>query len=229
MKALTAASILVVLFVSTASAQTWTPEMQIKNKAVGQPRVSPDGSRVVYTVNEAVMTADKSEFVTQIWIATVATKQSTQLTFGEKSSTNPKWSPDGKWIAFLSNRKDNRNNLYRLSMDGGEAEPLTDLKSGVSNFEWSPDGRHIAYTMSDVKTEEEEKNDKGKNDFRWVDENVKMARLYVVPVQKDANGKREPRKLTTGNYTVSGFDRSEERRVGKECRSRWSPSHARKM
>src|SRR5688500_11772362 len=206
MKALTAASILVVLFVSAASAQTWTPEMQVKNKAAGQPRASPDGSRVVYTVNEAVMTADKSEFVTQIWIATVAAKQSTQLTFGEKSSTNPKWSPDGKWLAFLSNRKDNRNNLYRLSMDGGEAEPLTDLKSGVSNFEWSPDGRHLAFTMSDLKTEEEEKNDKGKNDFRWVDENVKMARLYVIPVQKDANGKREPRKLTTGNYHVSQFD-----------------------
>jgi dipeptidyl aminopeptidase/acylaminoacyl peptidase len=206
MKALTAASILVVLFVSAASAQTWTPEMQLKVKAVGTPRVSPDGSRMVYTVNEAVTTADKSEFVTQIWLANLATKQSVQLTFGEKSSTNPKWSPDGKWIAFVSNRKDNRNALYRLSLEGGEAEPLTELKSAVGNFDWSPDGRHIAFTMSDPKTEEEEKNDKGKNDFRWVDENLKMARLYVIPVQKDANGKREPRKLTTGNYQVGQFD-----------------------
>jgi dipeptidyl aminopeptidase/acylaminoacyl peptidase len=206
MKALTAASVLVILFVSAASAQTWTPEMQLKVKAVGQPRVSPDGSRVLYTVNEAVMAPDKSEFVTQIWVANVATKQSMQLTFGEKSSTNPKWSPDGKWIAFTSNRKDNKNQLYRLSMDGGEAEPLTEVKSAVGNFEWSPDGRHIAFTMTDAKTEEEEKNDKGKNDFRWVDENLKMARLYVVPVQKDANGKRDPRKLATGNYQVGAFD-----------------------
>ncbi|HSK31509.1 MAG TPA: DPP IV N-terminal domain-containing protein, partial [Candidatus Limnocylindria bacterium] len=180
--------------------------MHLKLKAVGAPRVSPDGSRIVYTVNEAVTTADKSEFVTQIWMANVATKQSTQLTFGDKSSTNPKWSPDGKWIAFVSNRKDNRNNLYRLSLDGGEAEPLTDLKMAVSNFEWSPDGRHIAYTMTDPKTEEEEKNDKGRNDFRWVDENWKMSRLYVLPVEKDANGKREPRKLTTANYHVGAFD-----------------------
>jgi dipeptidyl aminopeptidase/acylaminoacyl peptidase len=206
MRALTAASILVVLLVSAASAQTWTPEMQMKFKAVGQPRVSPDGSRMVYSVNEAVTTPDKSEFVTQIWLANLATKQNLQLTFGDKSSTNAKWSPDGKWIAFVSNRKDNRNGLYRLSLDGGEAEPLTDLKTAVGNFAWSPDGKWIAFTMTDPKTEEEEKNDKGKNDFRWVDENLKMSRLYVIPVQKDANGKREPRKLTTGNYQVGEFD-----------------------
>jgi len=206
MKSLSIASILVVLFVSAVSAQTWDPEMQLKVKAVGAPRVSPDGSRVVYTVNEAVMTPDKSEFVTQIWMANIATKQNIQLTFGDKTSTNPKWSPDGKWIAFVSNRKDNRNNLYRLNIDGGEAEPLTELKSSVTNFNWSPDDRFIAYTMSDPKTEEEEKNDKGRNDFRWVDENLKMSRLYVIPVQQDANGKREPRKLTTENYNVGEFD-----------------------
>ena len=59
--------------------------------------------------------------------------------------------------------------------------------------------------MTDAKSEDEEKNDKGKNDFRWIDENVKMSRLYVLTVQKDANGKREPRKLTTDNYNVDGF------------------------
>ncbi|HEV8169444.1 MAG TPA: DPP IV N-terminal domain-containing protein, partial [Pyrinomonadaceae bacterium] len=206
MKSLAKALTLVVLFVLTANAQTWDPELQLKFKAVGSPRVSPDGKKMVYTVNEAVMTADKSEFVTQIWMADLATKQNIQLTFGDKSSSNPKWSPDGNWIAFTSNRKDNRNNLYVLSTSGGEAEPLTDLKSGIINFNWSPDGRSIAYTMTDPKTEEEEKNDKGKNDWRWIDENVKVARLYVLPVQKDANGKREPRKLTTANYHVGDFD-----------------------
>src|SRR5215213_2375818 len=206
MKALTTVLALLVLFTATATAQTWDPEMQMKVKAVGAPKVSPDSKRVVYTVNEAMMTADKSEFVTQIWLANIATRQNTQLTFGEKSSTNPKWSPDGNWIAFTSNRKDNRNQLYVLSMNGGEAEPLTDGKSGVTNFEWSHDGRWIAFTMTDPKTEEEEKNDKGKNDFRWIDENFKMARLYVLPLQKDANGKREPRKLTAANYHVETFD-----------------------
>jgi len=206
MKKLAVALTLVVLSVFAATAQTWEPELQLKVKAVGTPRVSPDGKRMVYTVNEAVTTPDKSEFVTQIWMANLDTKQNTQLTFGEKSSTNPKWSPDGNWIAFTSNRKDNKNNLYLLSLNGGEAEPLTDVKSGVTNFAWSPDGRSIAFTMADPKTEEEEKNDKGKNDFRWADENIKFSRLYVLPVQKDANGKREPRKLTTDNYNVDSFD-----------------------
>jgi dipeptidyl aminopeptidase/acylaminoacyl peptidase len=210
MKFLATAAMLLVLFV-TATAQTnystlWDPEMQVKLKAVGAPRVSPDSKRMVFTVSDAVMTADKSEYVTQIWMANLDTKQSIQLTFGEKSSTNPKWSPDGNWVAFLSNRKDNRNALYLLSASGGEAEPLTEVKSGVSDFAWSPDGRSIAFTMTDPKNEEEEKNDKARNDFRWIDENLKMSRLYVLAIQKDASGKREPRKLTTGNYNIDAFD-----------------------
>src|SRR5690349_20014718 len=72
MKPLAIASVLVVLFVSAASAQTWDPELQLKVKAVGAPRVSPDGSRVVYTVNDAVMTAERSEFVSQIWLRSIA-------------------------------------------------------------------------------------------------------------------------------------------------------------
>lgn len=200
------------LALSTAAAQqnaptAWTPEMQVKIKLPGAPQVSPDGRRIVYTVSEAVMTADKSEFVTQIWLASADGKENSQITFGDKSSTSPKWSPDGGAIAFTSNRKDNRNNLYLLRLSGGEAEPLTDTKANVGDFEFAPDGRSIAFAMTDAKSEDEEKNDKGRNDFRWVDENAKMARLYVVPVQRDASGKRESRKLTSENYNVSGsFD-----------------------
>ncbi|HEX5702200.1 MAG TPA: S9 family peptidase [Pyrinomonadaceae bacterium] len=204
----TCATLLFIAITITAqnAPTTWTPELQVKTRGVGTPRVSPDGRRVVYTINDAVMTADKSEFVTQIWLASTDGKENFQLTFNDKSSTNPKWSPDGNWIAFTSNRKDNKNNLYVLPLRGGEAEQITDVKTSVSNFEWSPDGKWFAFTMADAKAEDEEKNDKGRNDFRWVDENLKLARLYVIPVQKDANGKREPKKLTTDNYHVGGFD-----------------------
>ncbi len=205
-KSLFALTFIVVTSFFAAAQTTWTPEIQVKTKAIGSPRVSPDGKRLVYTVNEAVMTADKSEFVTQVWMATTDGKENYQVTFGEKSSTNPKWSPDGNSIAFTSNRKDSKNNLYVLRLMGGEAEPITDVKSAVGDFEWSPDGKWLAYSMTDPKADDEDKNDKGRNDYRWIDENIKMSRLYVVSVAKDANGKREPKKLTNENRHVTGFE-----------------------
>src|SRR5215204_2132559 len=104
----------VVLFTFNHAQTTWTPETQVKLRAIASPRLSPDGRRVVYTINDAVMAPDKSEFVTQIWMATTDGKENYQVTFGDKSSTNPKWSPDGSAVAFTSNRKDNRNGLYLL-------------------------------------------------------------------------------------------------------------------
>ncbi|MDI1243303.1 MAG: S9 family peptidase [bacterium] len=198
--------LLVSLFSLGVSAQTWTPELQAKLKAVGSPNVSPDGKRVVYTINETVMAADKSEYNTQVWMATADGRENYQLTFGDKSSTNPKFSPDGSAIAFTSNRKDNRNQIFVLRLSGGEAEQITDGKGSVANFEWSPDGKWFAFTSADAKSAEEEANDKGRNDFRWYEENYKLARLYVVPIAKDAAGKREPKKLTDVNRNVTAFD-----------------------
>jgi dipeptidyl aminopeptidase/acylaminoacyl peptidase len=181
----------------------WTPADMIRVKLIPSVQVSPDGRRVAYVVRDPVLAGAKSEFVSHIHLANADGSDAFQLTQGEKSCDNPQWSPDGDWIAFTSSRS-GKNNLWRIRVRGGEAEQLTDLKTGVGTFKWAPDGKRIAYTAVDGPADDEEKRTKEKNDAFVVDENLKMNRLYVLPVEKDAKGKREPRKLTDGNYSVGG-------------------------
>src|SRR5882724_20700 len=193
------------ILVSAQSPAAWTPDLEMKVKAVSSVRVSPDGKNVAYTVSSAVMNAEKSEYVTQIWLAGADGRNAMQLTFAEKSSDNPRWSPDSKSLAFTSSRSA-KNNLYLIHLGGGEAEQLTDVKSSVGIFGWSPEGKRIAFIMRDAASDDEEKNNKGKYDWRWVDENVKINRLYVINLDPDQSGKREPRRLSGDANVETDFD-----------------------
>ncbi len=184
----------------------WSPEQTMKMKNIGSVLPSPDALKVLYTVREAVMTDDKSEYVSQVFLCNADGSNTIQLTKGEKNASNPSWSPDGKWIGFTSAR-DGKNNLYILSIAGGEAEKITDSKSGVGNYKWSNDGSSIAYLMADAAEDLEEKNKKGKNDWYFVEEETKQNRLYVLWLNdKDSTGKRKWKKLTSENYNVNAFD-----------------------
>jgi len=122
-----------------------------------EPRLSPDGSAVAFTVQQVGAAYDK--YRTSIWLApTDGSAQPRRLTIGAKRDWHPRWSPNGRWIAFLSDRrlaveeepaapKDREDGVqvYLLPADGpGEARRLTDLPRGVSGFEWSPDSTRLA-------------------------------------------------------------------------------------
>ena len=204
----TAIALLALLPVLNAQNSTrgWTSEQMFKVKRVGPVVPSPDGARVAYVVGEAVMQGEKSEWLSHIYVAMADGSGAFQLTRGDKSSTNPRWSPDGQWIGFSSSRGDTKPNIFRIRIAGGEAEQLTSEKGSAGGFDWSRDGRSIAFTMAEPKTEEEEKAAKEKRDARVIDDNEKLTGLYVIPVEKNADGKRPSKRLSAAQMHVTGFD-----------------------
>ncbi len=192
-----------------SSQNIWTPEKCLTLKNISATAVSPDASKIVYAVREALMTDERSEYIQQLWITDVKASgpsNPVQLTRGDKNSAQPGWSPDGQWISFVSNR-DGKNNLYILPVGGGESEKLTDVKSGVTSYKWSKDGQSIALLLADHTAEDEEKNTKSKNDWYFMDEKIKQSRLYVLQLHlKDTAGKRVMKKLTTDHYTINAYD-----------------------
>jgi dipeptidyl aminopeptidase/acylaminoacyl peptidase len=195
---------------SNAKPSKWTPEVMIQYKRLLGTEISPDGKWAAYTVSEPMMESEKSEYLTHIFLASADGNTDFQFTQGDKSCTNPEWSPDGKWLAFLSSRGGEKNNIWLIRSHGGEAEKLTEAKNGVNSLAWSPDGRRIAYTMNDPSTDQEEKDKKEKRDAIVVDENFKFSHLYVIPIEKNEKGERPAKRLTNGDFHVGSFDWSPE-------------------
>jgi len=142
-------SLALLLVVSAAPAQPRVPTLDdlLTLKSIGATQMSPDGKWVAYTVSYGDFKQDA--FVTQIWLVNSDTGQSLQLTRNDKSSTNPRWSPDGQRLAFLSNRIEDKNQIFLIDPSGGEAQQLTKSETAISNFAWSEDGKTIAYTATE--------------------------------------------------------------------------------
>ncbi len=191
---------------SLSAQSNWAAEKCLELKNITAVSASPDGSKVLYAVREAIMTADRSEYINQVWMTDVKSGKQIQLTRGDKNSGQPAWSPDGQWISFVSNR-DGKNNLYLLPVAGGEAEKVTDVKSGIGIYKWSPDGRSVACILADSATREDEKKIKAKEDWYYKDENIKQNRLYILKLDlKDSAGARVMKKLTEQHFNVNAFD-----------------------
>lgn len=143
------ASLWLMLVVSGLVAQSRIPKLDelLTLKTVGGTQISPDGKWVAYMVSHGDFKQDA--FVTQIWLANTDTGKSVQLTRGDRSSTAPRWSPDGQWLAFLSNRFEDKNQIFLIDPSGGESRQLTKSETAINNFVWSEDGKTIAYTSTE--------------------------------------------------------------------------------
>jgi dipeptidyl aminopeptidase/acylaminoacyl peptidase len=206
-----AAALLLSLAVVSPSSQSSSPTLDdlLNLKRVGSPNISPDGRSVAYTLRETNW--DDNEFETEIWIAS-AGAEPRQITSGRKSSSQPAWSPDGKWLAFISDR-DGKRQLYRIAVDGGEAERLTNGDDGVNAFAWAPDSERIAFSMTDRVSDSIKEREKQFGDLRIEDEDRRMAHLYVIHVKRTAPTWSPPSPLTKGAFVVGSFDWSPDGRT----------------
>ena len=122
-------------------------------KSVGEGLVSPDGAWVAYTVSTTSLEENKS--TSRLWMVETAGGDPIPMTAESSSASSPRWSPDGKYLSFLSSRNEGKSQVWVLDRRGGEAWQLTDVEQGVSNYEWSPDGKRLVLGIKDAKAEDD--------------------------------------------------------------------------
>ncbi|HLV99546.1 MAG TPA: S9 family peptidase [Ktedonobacterales bacterium] len=179
--------------------------------------LASDGERIAFTLE----TQDKelNEKHSAIWMLAERTSAPYQFSSGAKSDSSPRWSPDGIWLAFLSDRAGDKNQVWVMPADGGEARRLTNMKNGVGEFCWSPDGAWVAFTSEirpdgkitndedsarDAKTKEREERDEAERlrvvtrlQFRWDGRGLLEGRSHLFKIKVEGG---DLVRLTEGDY-----------------------------
>jgi dipeptidyl aminopeptidase/acylaminoacyl peptidase len=125
---------------------------QFSIREVSDPDVSADGEWVAYTVTETLF--EKETTRSRVWMSAIDGRHHFPMTLSGADATNPRFSPDGRYLAFLSARgEDGKTQVWAMNRMGGEAEPLTRVKQGVTDYAWSPDGTRLLLTIRDAPTQ----------------------------------------------------------------------------
>jgi dipeptidyl aminopeptidase/acylaminoacyl peptidase len=135
-----------------AEQRSITMEDYFRVGEVTEPQISDDGQWIAYTVTTSSLKEDKSE--SRIWMVPAAGGEAIALTAEGVSSWHGRWSLDGKYLAFLSDRKDDKTQVWVLDRRGGEAQRLTETAQGVESFAWSPDNKRLVLVLRDPSPED---------------------------------------------------------------------------
>ncbi|HMD07013.1 MAG TPA: S9 family peptidase [Candidatus Acidoferrum sp.] len=198
---------------AAASASTTpTIDQSLEMKGAFSPEISPDGKRVVYEVSRTNW--EDNAFERDLWIVETATGEGHQLTASKKSSTNAAWSPDGKSIAFLSERPgqisgtpEGKKQIYVIAADGGEARQLTKVETGVNILAWSPDSKRLAFSAEDPEPKAMKDRKEKYGDYDVVHADYNMVHLWTLDIPTSETGAiSEPMRLTKGGtFSVGEF------------------------
>jgi dipeptidyl aminopeptidase/acylaminoacyl peptidase len=132
-------------------------------REVRDPQRSPDGKWVAYVVARAIKDADKND--SDIWMASWDGKEELQITSSPDGESQPRWSPDNKYLSFVSSRQGAKDaQLWLMNRAGGEAIKVSDVKGGVGEYAWSPDGRRIVFVVSEPDPRDPKDDDKAAGD-----------------------------------------------------------------